>query len=348
MIPLEALGASGVPVSRLCLGTMLLGRWGSLDRRGGIELVHAALDAGINVFDTGDVYSDGDSEEILGEALRGRRDDVVIVTKFYGPVDDHPLHRGTSRRWIVRAVEGSLRRLATDHIDVYLQHRPEPGTDLDETLGALSDLVHQGKVRLIGSSTFPAELLVEAQWTAQQRHRERPRVEEPPYSVLTRAIERDVLPTCARYGMGTLTWGPLGGGWLTGAIRRGEPVPQFGTAPRDPRKYDLSLPENARKLEAVEALTALAGEAGMPLSHLALAFVLEHPAVTSAIVGPADVGELAALLPAAEVRLEPALLDAIDEIVPPGVNLNHRDPTYEPPGLAPSARRRGDRTEVRR
>jgi aryl-alcohol dehydrogenase-like predicted oxidoreductase len=340
VIPVEGLGATGVAASRLSLGTMLLGRWGRLDDQGSIDLVRAALDAGITVFDTGDVYSDGDSERLLGAALRGRRDDVLIVTKFYGPVDDDPLHRGTSRRWIMQAVEGSLRRLGTDYLDVYLQHRPEPTTDLDETLGALSDLVHQGKVRTIGSSTFPAELIVEAQWTAERRGRERPRVEEPPYSALTRAIERDVLPTCARYGMGVLVWGPLGGGWLTGAVRRGEELPSFGTAPRDPRKYDLSLAENQRKLDAVEALAALAAEAGMPLAHLALAFVLEHPAVTSAIVGPADVAELEALLPAVDVRLDPAVLDAIDEIVPPGVNLNHRDPTYEPPGLASTARRR--------
>jgi aryl-alcohol dehydrogenase-like predicted oxidoreductase len=343
MIPVEALGATGVAVSRLSLGTMLIGRWGRLDDAGSIGLVHAALDAGITMFDTGDVYSGGDSEELLGKALRGRRDDVVIVTKFFGPVDDNPLHRGTSRRWITQAVEGSLRRLGTDHLDVYLQHRPDPSTDLDETLGALTDLVHLGKVRTIGSSTFPAELIVEAQWVAERRGRERPRVEEPPYSVLTRGIERNVLPTCAKYGMGTLVWGPLGGGWLTGAIRRGEEMPSFGTAPRDPRKYDLSLPENVRKLDAVEALTKLAAEAGLPLAHLALAFVLEHPAVTSAIVGPADVAELEALLPAAEVRLDPDLLDAIDEIVPPGVDLNHRDPTYEPPGLAAPARRRGTR-----
>jgi aryl-alcohol dehydrogenase-like predicted oxidoreductase len=339
VIPLEPLGGTGIPVSRLALGTMLLGRWGRVDRAGGVRLVHAALDAGITIIDTADVYSDGDAEEILGEALEGRRDDVVLVSKFFGPVDGHPLHQGASRRWIVQAVEASLRRLRTDHLDVYLQHRPDPLTDPDETMGALSDLVHQGKVRAFGSSTFPAEQLVEAHWLAASRGRERPRVEEPPYSILTRAIERDVLPTCRKYGMGVIVWGPLGGGWLTGAIRRGRPMPDTG-GPRDPRKFDPDRPENQRKLDAVEALVALADEAGLPLTHMALAWVLEHPDITSAIVGPADVAELADLLPAAALRLDPALLDAIDAVVEPGVNLNHHDPTYVAPGLAPAARRR--------
>jgi aryl-alcohol dehydrogenase-like predicted oxidoreductase len=336
----RTLGRTGIEVSTLCLGTMLLGRWGPLDRRGAVDLVHAALDGGITIFDCADVYSDGDSEEILGEALRGRRDDVVIVSKFFGPVDDHPLHRGASRRWIVQAIEGSLRRLGTDHLDVYLQHRPDPGVDLDETLGALSDLVHQGKVRAIGSSTFPAELIVEAQWVAERRNRERPRCEEPPYSILTRGVERDVLPVCQAHGMGVIPWGPLGGGWLTGAVRRGRPMPDFGTAPRDPLKYDLAVPENQRKLAVVEELAALAADNDLPLGHLALGFVLEHPAVTSAIVGPATPAELAEVLAGADVRLDEATLDRIDELVPPGVDVNHRDPSYAAPGLDRSARRR--------
>ena len=334
------LGATGIEVPRLCLGTMLLGRWGELDRAAAVALVRTAMDHGITFFDTADVYSAGDSEEILGEAVRGRRDEVVIVGKFFGPVDDSRLHRGASRRWVMEAVEGSLRRLGTDHLDVYLQHRPDPATDLDETLGALSDLVHQGKVRAVGSSTFPAEMIVEAQWVAERRGRERPRCEEPPYSVLTRGIERDVLPTCARYGMGVITWGPLGGGWLTGAVRRDAEMPTFGGAPRDPAKYDLALPDNRRKLAAVEELTVLAAEVGLTLGELALAFVLEHPAVTAAIVGPATPAQLEQMAAAADVRLDAATLNRIDEIVPPGVNLNHRDPAYEPPSLAPSARRR--------
>lgn len=340
---LTTLGRTGIEVSRLCLGTMLLGRWGPLDRQGGVDLVHAALDGGITFFDCADVYSDGDGEEILGEAIKGHREEVVIATKFFGPMGSNPLDRGASRRWIMRAVEGSLRRLGTDYLDVYLQHRYDPTTDLDETLGALSDLVRQGKVRAIGSSTFPAELIVQSQWVAQERNHIRPRCEEPPYSVLTRGVERDVLPLCLEYGMGAIPWGPLGGGWLTGAVRRGQEMPHFGDAPRDPLKYDLSVPDNQRKLDVVEQLSELADQVGLPLSHLALAFVLEHPAVTSAIIGAARPDELAQVLAGADVHLDTATLDRIDEIVPPGTNLNDRDPAYVPPGLAVTARRRNAR-----
>jgi aryl-alcohol dehydrogenase-like predicted oxidoreductase len=333
------LGTTGIVVSRLCLGTMLLGKWGVLDRREAVAMVRCALDAGINFFDIADVYSGGQSEEIVGEAVAGRRHEVVISTKFFGPMSDSPLRQGASRRWIMQAVEGSLRRLGTDYIDVYLQHRPDPLTALDETLGAMSDLVHQGKVRVIGGSTFPAELLIEALWTSEARGRERFRCEEPPYSILTRGVESDVLPVCQKYGIGAIPWGPLGGGYLTGAIRRGAPLPFVGDF-RDPRKYDLAHPDNQRKLDTVESLGELAAECQLPLSHLALAFVLEHPAVTAAIIGPARLEELKAVLPGVSARLDQATLDRIDELVPPGMNLNRLDPQYVAPGLEPPARRR--------
>jgi aryl-alcohol dehydrogenase-like predicted oxidoreductase len=336
----EVLGATGIVVSRICLGTMLLGKWGVLDRGDAVRMVHGALDSGVNFFDVADVYSGGQSEEILGEAIAGRRHEVVISTKFFGPMSDSPLRQGASRRWIMQAVEGSLRRLGTDYIDVYLQHRHDPSTALDETLGALSDLIHQGKVRVIGSSTFPAELIMEALWVSESRGRERFRCEEPPYSILTRGVESEVLPLCQKHGMGVIPWGPLGGGYLTGAIRRGADLPFVGDF-RDPRKYDLTHPDNQRKLATVETLSALAAECQLPLSHLALAFVLEHPAVTSAIIGPARLEELKAVLPGVNARLDEATLDRIDELVPPGVNLNRLDPQYINPGLDPAARRRG-------
>jgi aryl-alcohol dehydrogenase-like predicted oxidoreductase len=253
---------------------------------------------------------------------------------------DDPNQKGNSRRWIMRAVEDSLRRLKTDWIDLYQIHRPEPDTDIDETLGALTDLVRQGKVRYIGSSTFPASQIVEAQWVARDRGRERFVTEQPPYSLLVRGVEEDVLPTCLRHGMGVIPWSPLAGGWLSGRWRKGAEPPASTRAERLPARYDLSLPENQRKLEAVEKLAQLADEAGIPLIHLALAFVINHPAVTSAIIGPRTMEQLESQLGALEVRLDDAVLDRIDEIVPPGTNVNAVDAGWQNPALAPSARRR--------
>ena len=247
------LGRTGVQVSKLCLGTMMFGAWGNTDHDDSTRIIHGALDAGINFVDTADVYSAGESEEIVGKALKGRRDDVVLATKVHFPMGDEPNHRGNSRRWIVTEVENSLRRLQTDWIDLYQIHRPEPDTDIDETLGALSDLVHQGKIRYFGHSTFPASEIVEAQWTAERRGRERFRCEQPPYSMLTRAIEFDVLPTSQRYGMGVIPWSPLAGGWLSGLWRKDSgqlTSPPGGLRERaSPNRYDLSLPANQRKLD---------------------------------------------------------------------------------------------------
>jgi aryl-alcohol dehydrogenase-like predicted oxidoreductase len=334
------LGTTGVKVSPLCLGAMMFGAWGNPDHDEGIRIIHAALDAGISFIDTADVYSRGESEEIVGKALAGRRDDVVLATKVHGTMGDDPNQFGNSRRWIIREVEDSLRRLKTDHIDLYQIHRPEADTDIDETLGALSDLVHQGKVRYIGSSTFPASQIVEAQWVARDRGRERFICEQPPYSLLARGIENDVLPTCRRHGMGVIPWSPLAGGWLSGKWRKGQDAPDSSRARRMPARYDLSDPGNQRKLDAADALGALADEAGMTLIQMALAFVINHPAVTAAIIGPRTMEQLESQLGADEVALDPALLDRIDEIVPPGTTLSAADAGWQNPDLKPEARRR--------
>lgn len=338
----RSLGRTGVKVSPLCLGTMMFGAMGNRDHDDAIAIIHAALDAGINFVDTADVYSSGESEEILGKAIAGRRDDLVIATKFHGAMGPDPNRAGNSRRWIMRACEDSLRRLGTDHIDLYQVHRPEPHTDIDETLGALTDLVRQGKVRYIGSSTFPASDIVEAQWVAERRQRERFVCEQPPYSLLARGVEAEVLPVCERYGMGVIAWSPLAGGWLSGRWRRDADPDSLTSrrARRMPARWDLSLPENQVKLDAADALARLADEAGMSLIHLALAFVTTHPAVSAAIIGPRTAEHLEGQIGAAEVRLDDDLLDRIDEIVRPGVDLSPADAGYVPPAVASAWRRR--------
>ncbi|HLM34321.1 MAG TPA: aldo/keto reductase [Gaiellaceae bacterium] len=336
----RALGRTGVQVSPLCLGAMMFGAWGNTDHDESIRIIHRALDAGINFVDTADVYARGESEEIVGKALAGRRDRVVLATKVHGRMGDDPNQQGNSRRWIVQEVESSLRRLRTDWIDLYQIHRPEADTDIDETLGALTDLQRAGKIRAFGSSTFPAHEIVEAQWVADRRGRERFVCEQPPYSILVRGIERDVLPVCARYGMGVLSWSPLAGGWLSGRYRKGEEPPRSSRAGRIPKRFDLSLPENQRKLEVADRLAQLAEEAGLSLIHLAIAFVLRHPAISAAIIGPRTMEQLESQLGAADVDLSDELLDAIDELVAPGTTINPADAGYTPPSLEPGARRR--------
>jgi aryl-alcohol dehydrogenase-like predicted oxidoreductase len=337
----RALARTGVQVSPLCLGAMMFGAWGEPDHDAGIRIIHRALDAGINFIDTADVYSHGESEEIVGKALAGgRRDDVVLATKFHGPMGDDPNAAGNSRRWIFREVEASLRRLDTDWIDLYQVHRWDPWTDHEETLGALSDLVAQGKVRYIGSSTYPAPQIVRAQWVARDRGLQRFVCEQPPYSILARGIEADVLPTCRELGMGVIPWSPLAGGWLSGRWRKGAEDLTSRRAARLPQRYDLSIPANQAKLEAADALARLADEAGIPLIHMALAFVIRHPAVTAAIIGPRTLEQLESQLGAADVQLDDALLDRIDEIVPPGTTINPTDAGWENPALTAAARRR--------
>jgi len=322
---------------------MMFGDWGNQDHDDAIRIIHRALDAGVNFIDTADVYSQGESEEIVGEALAGgKRDDVVLATKVWGSMGDDLNRRGTSRRWIIREVEESLRRLGTDWIDLYQIHRLEEHVDIEESLGALTDLVRQGKVRYIGSSVFPPSAIVQAQWIASERGLQRYVCEQSPYSLLARGIEADVLPTCAHHGMGVMTWSPLAGGWLSGRWRKdGQPhAPTSYARQRLVARYDLSLPANQRKLDAVEPLAQLADEAGLSLIEMAIAFTLNHPTVTASIIGPRTMEQLDSQLPAAELKLSDEVLDRIDQIVTPGTNINPADGGYVNPALEPAARRR--------
>jgi aryl-alcohol dehydrogenase-like predicted oxidoreductase len=314
----RTLGRTGIKVTPYALGAMMFGGIGNSDHDDSIRIIHKALDAGINFVDTADRYSAGESEEIVGKALKGRREHVVLATKVFGPMGEDPNQQGLSRRWIVTEVENSLRRLQTDHIDLYQIHRPVFDTDIEETLSALSDLVHAGKVRAIGSSTMPASEIVEAQWVAERRGLERFRTEQPPYSILNRGIESEVLPVAQRYGMGTLVWSPLAKGMLTGRIRRDQPT--------DLRRVGIfSSFSDQGRLDAVERLVPLAEEAGLPMTHLAMAFAIAHPAVTSAIIGPRTMEQLDDLLAGVDVRLTDDVLDRIDEIVPPGIDVGLPD-----------------------
>ncbi|RLL65969.1 aldo/keto reductase [Streptomyces sp. Z26] len=341
----RTLGTTGVQVSNLCLGTMMLGKWGNTDPGDCVALVRTALDAGVNLVDTADVYSDGESETLVGKAIAGRRDDVVLATKVSSPMGPGPNERGASRRWIIRACEDSLRRLGADHIDLYQVHRPDPATDPDETLGALTDLVRAGKIRYAGSSTFPPSSLVRAQWTAERRGRERFVCEQPPYSLLARGVEADVLPTCETYGMGVLAWSPLAGGWLSGRWHRGAADTSSHRTRTMPFRtttahYDLEIPGNQAKLDAATELAAVAAEAGLTLIQLALAFVTTHPAVTAAVVGPRTAAHLHSQLSAADLVLDADVLDRVDRVVAPGTDLNPEDTGYGAAVLADPARRR--------
>src|SRR3954453_12776000 len=337
---LRSLGTTGVKVSPLCLGAMMFGDWGNKDHDESIRIIHRALDAGINFIDTADVCSRGESEEIVGKALKGRRDDVVLATKVHGTMGDDANQFGNSRRWIAKECDASLKRLQTDWIDLYQIHRPELDTDIDETLGALTDLVRAGKVRAIGSSTSPPSQIVEAQWTAERRGRERFRCEQPPYSILVRGIEAEVLPVCRKYGMGVIPWSPLAGGYLSGRYRKGQDMPASSRAQRLPQRFDLSIPANQAKFDAADKLAQLAEEAGLTLIQMALAFVVNHPAVTSAIIGPRTMEHLESQLAALDVTLSPDVLDRIDEIVPPGQTVNPVDRGWSNPALRPAARAR--------
>ncbi|GAA4730928.1 aldo/keto reductase [Phytohabitans rumicis] len=340
----RVLGGTGIQVSAHCLGTMMFGSVGNPDHDDCVRIIHAALDQGINFVDTADMYSAGESEVIVGKALAGRRDDVVLATKVHFPMGDGPgpNRGGNSRRWIVREAEESLRRLGTDWIDLYQIHRPDHSTDVEETLSALTDLVRAGKIRAFGCSTFPAEEIVESHQVAERRALGRFRTEQPPYSILARGIESAVLPVCQRYGMGVLTWSPLASGFLSGAIRKDRPVDlTTGRARLTPGRFDPAIPENAAKLDAVERLVGLADEVGCTLPQLAVAFAAAHPAVTSVIIGPRTMEQLDGLLKGATVTLDDDALDRIDEIVPPGTNTYHPDGAWRSPYLAdPTHRRR--------
>ncbi|MGC0423285.1 aldo/keto reductase [Embleya sp. AB8] len=335
------LGGTGIQVSVQALGTMMFGAVGNPDHEDCVRIVHAALDHGINFVDTADMYSAGESEEIVGKALQGRRDDVVLATKVHFPLTEGVNRGGNSRRWIVTAVEDSLRRLRTDRIDLYQVHRPDESTDVEETLSVLTDLVRQGKIRAFGCSTFPAEDVVEAYHVAERRGLQRFRTEQPPYSILARGIESSVLPVCERLGMGVLTWSPLASGFLTGKYRKGGPIDlTSGRAALVPGRFDPTLPVNATKLDIVEQLVRLADEIGCTLPELAVAFPAAHPAVTSVIIGPRTMEQLEAAVRGAELVLDDTALDRIDEIVPPGTNVYHPDGAWVHPALARSAARR--------
>ena len=341
------LGRTGVKVSTHCLGAMMFGEWGNTDVDECVRIIHAAIDGGINFIDTADVYSSGGSEEIVGKALKGRRDDVVLATKVHGPMGPGFNERGNSRLWIMRELDNSLKRLGVDHVDLYQIHRPDPKTDIEETLGALDDLVKAGKIRYAGASTFPAWQIVESQWTSEKRNLVRFACEQPPYSIFVRQIEQDLLPVTQRYGMGVIVWSPLAGGWLAGKYRRGAEPPPDSRAIRFKQRgspvaarYDLSRPSNQRKLDFVEQLENVADKAGVSLTHLSIAFTLAHPGVTSAIIGPRTMEQLEDLLAGQDLRLDDAALDAIDEIVAPGTVLEESDRGWTPPWMEHAARRR--------
>lgn len=331
----RTLGRTGIKVSPFCLGAMMFGTVGNADHDDAVRIIHKALDAGINMIDTADAYSRGESEEIVGKALKGRRGNVVLATKAHLPMGDDPNQQGNSRRWLFQAVEDSLRRLQTDHIDLFQIHRPAPDTDIEETLSALTDLIRAGKLRAIGSSTFPASEIVEAQWVAERRGLARFRSEQPSYSILNRGIEREVLPVCQKYGMGTMVWSPLAMGMLTGRYRRDQETDSGR------KRFNPRYMTDPAKLDAVERLIPLAAEAGLPLTHMALAFVIAHPGVTAAILGPRTMAQLDDLLAAAGVALSDDILARIDEIVPPGTDVGPLHAPYAPPALVqPGLRRR--------
>jgi aryl-alcohol dehydrogenase-like predicted oxidoreductase len=331
----RTLGRTGIKVSPYCLGAMMFGWMGNPDHDDGIRIIHKALDAGINFIDTADMYSRGESEEIVGKALKGRRDTVVLATKAHQPMGDDPNQQGSSRRWLTHAIDASLRRLQTDHIDLYQIHRPSPDTDTEETLATLTDLMAAGKIRAIGSSTFPATEIVEAQWVAERRGLARFRAEQPPYSILNRSIEREVLPACQRYGMGTLVWSPLAMGMLTGKYRKGQPMPDSARARYFPKQM-----AHDGLLDAVEQLLPLAAEAGLSLTHMAMGFVTAHPAVTAAIIGPRTMQQLDDMLAGLETALTDDLLDRIDAIVPPGTDAGPLEANYQPPAITTAGLRR--------
>jgi aryl-alcohol dehydrogenase-like predicted oxidoreductase len=340
----RTLGGTGIEVSAYCLGTMMFGADGNPDHDDCIKIIHAALDHGINFVDTADMYGGpgGETEQIVGAALTGRRGDVVLATKVHFPMGEGRNRSGNSRRWIVQEVDESLRRLRTDWIDLYQIHRPDPGTDIEETLSALTDLVHAGKIRAFGCSTFPAEDIVNAHHVAERRGLLRFRAEQPPYSLLARGVEAAVLPACQRLGLGVLTWSPLAWGFLSGRYRKDQAAElSAGRAALARHRFDPALPGNAAKYDAVERFAELAAGIGCSLPQLAVAFPVAHPAVTSVIIGPRTIRQLTGLLEGAALALDDKSLDRIDEIVPPGSNLYPPDDVWRPPALTrPELRRR--------
>jgi aryl-alcohol dehydrogenase-like predicted oxidoreductase len=335
----RTLGRTGVQVSTLALGAMNFGAIGRTTEAEATAIVDAALEGGINVIDTADWYSNGGSEELVGKAVAGRRDDIVLATKANMPMGDERNHQGSSRRWLVAELDNSLRRLGVDHVDLYQIHRWDPATSDEETLSALTDLQRAGKIRYFGSSTFPAYRIVQAQWAAREHHLSRYVTEQPGYSILQRGIETHVLPVTEEYGLGVLVWSPLASGWLSGAVRKGQAISTNRSAAR-PEGFDLGIPSNQARLDAVERVVKVADQAGLTLIQLALGFVTAHPAVTSAIIGPRTLDHLHSQLAAADTVLSADVLDVIDEIVAPGVDLAPNEKFDTPPALLEPALRR--------
>ncbi|MEV0211898.1 aldo/keto reductase [Micromonospora sp. NPDC050695] len=335
----RTLGRTGVQVSTLALGAMNFGSLGRTTQDEVTTLVGAALDAGINLIDTADMYSQGESEEMVGKAIVGRRDDLVLATKAGMPMGDERNHQGSSRRWLVTELDHSLHRLGVDHVDLYQIHRWDPRTSDEETLSALTDLQRAGKIRYFGSSTFPAYRIVQAEWAAREHHLGRYVTEQPSYSILQRGVEAHVLPVTEQYGLGVLAWSPLASGWLSGAIRAGREITTSRSAIL-PQRFDTTIPANQARLDAVERLATVADEAGLTMIQLALGFVTTHPAVTSAIIGPRTMEHLRSQLDAADTTLSADVLDAIDTIVAPGVDLAAHEKFDTPPALLDAARRR--------
>jgi aryl-alcohol dehydrogenase-like predicted oxidoreductase len=336
----RTLGRTGVQVSSLVLGAMNFGAIGRTTQAEATAIVDAALEGGVNLVDTADRYSDGESEEMVGRAIAGRRDDIVLATKATMPMGDERNHRGSSRRWLVTALDDSLHRLGVDHVDLYQIHRWDPETSDEETLSALTDLQRAGKIRYFGSSTFPAYRVVQAQWAARDHHLGRYVTEQPSYSILQRGVETHVLPVAEQYGLGVLAWSPLASGWLSGAVREGPEITTSRSALM-PERFDTTIASNRARLDAVEQLAKVADEAGLTMIQLALGFVTAHPAVTSAIIGPRTLGHLHSQLDAADTVLAADVLDAIDTIVAPGVDLAAHEKHDTPPALLdPSLRRR--------
>ncbi|MFB9830779.1 aldo/keto reductase [Actinoallomurus acaciae] len=335
----RTLGRTGVQVGSLALGAMNFGDIGRTTQEEVTAIVDAALEAGINLIDTADMYSDGGSEEMVGKAIAGRREDIVLATKAGMPMGDERNHRGGSRRWLVTELDNSLRRLGVDHVDLYQIHRWDPATSDEETLSALTDLRRAGKIRYFGSSTFPAYRIVQAEWAARENHLGRYVTEQPSYSILQRGVESHVLPVTEQYGLGVLAWSPLATGWLSGAIRAGREITTNRSAFM-PQRFDLSVPANRARLDAVERLAEVADEAGLTMIQLALGFVTAHPAVTSAIIGPRTLEHLHSQLAAADTVLSADVLDAIDAIVAPGVDLAAHEKFDTPPALLDPALRR--------
>ncbi len=335
----RTLGRTGVQVSTLVLGAMNFGAIGRTTQDDATAIVDAALEAGINFIDTADMYGRGESEEMVGKAIAGRRDDLVLATKATLPMGDERNHRGSSRRWLVTELDNSLRRLGVDHVDLYQVHRWDPTTSDEETLSALTDLQRAGKLRYFGSSTFPAYRIVQAEWAARANHLSRYVTEQPSYSILQRGVEAHVLPVTEQYGLGVLAWSPLASGWLSGAIRDGQEIATHRSAVV-PQRFDLAIPANRARLDAVEKLAAVADQAGLTLIQLALGFVTAHPAVTSAIIGPRTLDHLRSQLAAADTVLSADVLDVIDAIVAPGTDLAASEKFDTPPSLLDASLRR--------